>query len=56
MSVRFAWLRARSPLLLSPQSSVLLLCMAARTVAALIMSGAFFSNKVLYKSIIRGII
>jgi hypothetical protein len=30
-------------------------CMAARTVAALIMTGAFFSSKVLYKSIIRGV-
>ena len=29
--------------------------MAARTVAALIMSGAFFSSRVLYKSIIRGL-
>jgi hypothetical protein len=30
-------------------------CMVARTVAALIMSGAFFSRKMLYKSVIRGL-
>ena len=39
---------------LSPQSSVLLLRMAARTVAALSMSDAFFSSRVLYKFILRG--
>ena len=31
-------------------------CMAARTVAALIMTGAFFSSRVLYKSVIRGVL
>jgi len=31
--------------------SVLILCLAARTAAALIMSGAFFSSKLLCKSI-----
>jgi hypothetical protein len=35
--------------------SVCAFCMAARTVAALIMSGAFFSSRVLYKSTIRGL-